>query len=80
MKQIYYNAINITLLIILAITFYFQVQAFRERSSMQWILLIVIGIVGLTSYLLSKQMKKEHYSSRVHLYLNFCSEQNWELP
>lgn len=27
-----------------------------------------------------KQMKKEHYSSRVHLYLNFSSEQNWELP
>ena len=48
-------------LIILAITFYFQVQAFRERSSMQWILLIVIGIVGLTSYLLSKQMKKEQW-------------------
>ena len=27
-----------------------------------------------------KQIKKEHYSSRVHLYLNFSSEQNWELP
>jgi len=27
-----------------------------------------------------KEMKKEHYSSRIHLYLNFSSENNWELP
>ncbi|MFX1394811.1 MAG: hypothetical protein ACFFAH_14720, partial [Promethearchaeota archaeon] len=27
-----------------------------------------------------KQMKKEHYSSRSHICLNFSSEYNWELP
>ena len=59
MKRAIYTIIHIILLLILAISFVFQVKAFGTEDPFQWYALIIIGIVGLTSYLTGKQMKKE---------------------
>lgn len=61
MNQKIYIGSYILLLTILAITFFFQVRAFSEKSWAQWYLLIIIGIVFGVSYFLNKNMKKEQW-------------------
>ena len=59
MERKFYLIGNIGLLVIIAITFYFQVKAFGEPGIMQWLPLVVLGIVALSSFILKKQMNKE---------------------
>jgi hypothetical protein len=53
--------INIALLVVIAITFYFQVKAFGQSGIMQWLPLVILGIVALTSFILKKKMNKESW-------------------
>jgi len=61
MDKKYYLAINVSLLVMIGITFYFQVKSFNQPGAMQWIPLIVLGAVALTSFILQKKMKLESW-------------------
>ncbi|MBD3262973.1 hypothetical protein GF374_01170 [Candidatus Woesearchaeota archaeon] len=65
MKQRVYVMLNVFFLVILAITFYFQVQAFKNGDWYQWLILVIIGIIGAISYYLNKKMKKEKWYKKL---------------
>jgi len=61
MDRKYYVTLNIALLVAIGITFYFQVKSFGKPGIMQWLPLVVLGVVALCSFILQRQMKKEDW-------------------
>ncbi len=59
-KQIYMSGF-LVLLLLIAVTFYFQIKTMSQGNPYQYYLLGVIVAVGGVSYYLSKRMKTEHW-------------------
>ncbi len=61
MERKIYMAFFALLLIAIIFTFFMQVQTLKLQDYKQWLWLLVILIIGLVSWLLSKKMKKEKW-------------------
>lgn len=59
MKKEIYMGLFIAMLVLLALTFWFQVKTFGGGNRYQWYLLMTIIIVGISSYYLSRHMREE---------------------
>jgi protein-S-isoprenylcysteine O-methyltransferase Ste14 len=61
MDKKYYMILNVVLLVIIAITFYFQVKYFAQPGIVQWLPLVILGIVLLLSFISKRKMNKEEW-------------------